>query len=741
MKNTFFLVVILCTVLLSVSCSDDKGEEEKLVTPVIEVGNESTNVTLPETSTGTATVSFTCNTAWQIITDDGTRAAPSWFDVSPKKGGAGTHTLTVTIKEENTEYSDRGGLIKIVSGDVQKYITVTQKKKEALLITQSRYEVDINGGEIEVEVKANVEFKVDIKNPEWIRRVEARALTMSKLRFTVSAFEETEPREGQIVFSSGNLSETVTVYQAGGEILVLTQNEYTVPASGETIRLEIRSNTEYTVEMPDVNWIKQSTTRAVSVYTKHCEIIPNQTYGSRTAIIVVRTATKREEVVVTQLQKDAIILAESEYGFDLNGGTLAFDVQHNIDFDVAIEESAKNWITQITTRSLQTKTLNFQIAEHTGDDERSGQIILSKGELKQVVTVIQTGTAAEVDPNYTSTDYSDDGKVLTLQRATEGNGIDIVLMGDAFTDRLIADGTYERMMRKGMEAFFSEEPYRSYRNMFNVYAVCAVSANEIYDDYSITALEGYFGEGTLIVGNDQKCFDYALNAVSDDRMDDALIIVIMNSENYGGTCYMYTKLDGDYGRGASISYFPIGEDDETFEGLILHEAGGHGFAKLADEYSYQSQGAMPDNEIAGHKSLGVYGWWKNGDFTNDPTQVKWAKFLEDARYAQEGLGIYEGAFTYWTRAYRPTQYSIMHYNWGGFNAPSREAIYYRINKLAYGAEWAYSYEDFVSYDARNRTAAALAARREQANKAATRAGTLKRQAPPVVYRYSWREAK
>ena len=41
------------------------------------------------------------------------------------------------------------------------------------------------------------------------------------------------------------------------------------------------------------------------------------------------------------------------------------------------------------------------------------------------------------------------------------------------------------------------------------------------------------------------------------------------------------------------------------------------------------------------------------------------------------------------------------YNGYGFNAPSREAIYYRIHRIAYGPEWEYDYEEFVKYDAKN----------------------------------------
>ena len=50
----------------------------------------------------------------------------------------------------------------------------------------------------------------------------------------------------------------------------------------------------------------------------------------------------------------------------------------------------------------------------------------------------------------------------------------------------------------------------------------------------------------------------------------------------------------------------------------------------------------------------------------------------------------------------PTEDSMMNSNKGKFNAPSREAIYYRIHKLAYGTSWKYDYETFVSWDAKNR---------------------------------------
>lgn len=338
---------------------------------------------------------------------------------------------------------------------------------------------------------------------------------------------------------------------------------------------------------------------------------------------------------------------------------------------------------------------------------------------------------------YISTDYSQDGKVTTIRTATEGKGIDIVLMGDAFSDRQIADGTYMKAMQAMADNLFTVEPYKSFKDMFNVYAVSVVSATEGYD-YGNTALRGFFGGGTQVGGDDNACFEYTLNAISEERMDEALIVVAMNKDAYAGTCYMYypSYVNGTYGSGPSVAYFPTSSDAETFTGLIHHEALGHGFPKLADEYAYEDMGTIPGDYAAQTMTQqNDWGWWKNVDFTNDPATIRWNCFLNDSRYGNESLGAYEGGLTYWSGVWRPTENSIMRYNTGGFNAPSREAIYYRIHKLAYGDSWEYNYEDFVKYDEINRKGAAAA--RAQAY----RPSNYKPTHPPVIVNKSWRDAK
>lgn len=298
----------------------------------------------------------------------------------------------------------------------------------------------------------------------------------------------------------------------------------------------------------------------------------------------------------------------------------------------------------------------------------------------------------EPERPYESTDFSKDGEVLTLQQATVGSGINLVFMGDGFIDKdMTSGGKYETRMREAMEHFFSVEPVKSFRNRFNVYCVKAVSLNEGVGNGQRTALSVQFGEGTRVGGDNDKCFAYALNAPSVSSRKNTFIITVINNSRYAGTCYMY-------GDNASIAYCPIvGFDADRFSQIIHHEAVGHGFGKLADEYSYG--GTLPQNEKDSYTGQQGWGWWDNVDFTNNPAVVRWSSFLQNTAYAGQ-VGIYEGGCTYQYGVWRSTPSSIMLDNIGEFNAPSRYAIYKWIMNLSGES---YTMEKFLEYDVINRT--------------------------------------
>ena len=297
---------------------------------------------------------------------------------------------------------------------------------------------------------------------------------------------------------------------------------------------------------------------------------------------------------------------------------------------------------------------------------------------------------------YESTDYSADGKVKTLETHTVGNGIKLIFTGDAFTDKDHAAGTFDTWVQHAVEAFFSEEPYKSLRNRFDVYSVAAVSKNKEIADDSQTAFSCSFGEGTFVEGNDAKVFEYA-NKVPDADMSKSVVTVIINSPNYSGTCSMYSD-NSAIGYCAIIDY-----SVSEFGKVVLHESGGHAFGKLLDEYTSSGKGAITEESRDSFiKQRDNWGWGANVDITSDPATIQWSFMLSDANY-QKVVGIYEGALTFATGAWRPTTNSIMNANTDGFNAPSRFAIYKRIMQLSQGTTPTFA--EFAVFDAPNLTKA------------------------------------
>ena len=135
-------IISLATLALFCSCSkggeDDNGggsSNNKPSTPTISIFGGADNISVAEAAGATSTVAFNTSDNWTITTTD-TKAVPTWFSVSPTSGGKGSHTITITTTQANENYDDRNGYIKITSGSTTKYVTITQKKKEAIANNQ-----------------------------------------------------------------------------------------------------------------------------------------------------------------------------------------------------------------------------------------------------------------------------------------------------------------------------------------------------------------------------------------------------------------------------------------------------------------------------------------------------------------------------------------------------------------------------------------------------------------------------
>ena len=193
------------------------------------------------------------------------------------------------------------------------------------------------------------------------------------------------------------------------------------------------------------------------------------------------------------------------------GDILNIQFSTNVEDDELAIYGSATWLTQdVRTRSTNSYIVSLRALPNTDKSSRTAYILFYKETegtqtLLNTVTIVQEGTASG-----TSTDYSADKQVRILQQASLGKGLPIVIMGDGFIDTDIADGTYDTVMDKTLENLFTEEPLKSLRDYFNVYAITAVSKNNNFGSGFETAfrceLEG--GNSTGISGNDEVVMEY-----------------------------------------------------------------------------------------------------------------------------------------------------------------------------------------------------------------------------------------
>lgn len=315
--------------------------------------------------------------------------------------------------------------------------------------------------------------------------------------------------------------------------------------------------------------------------------------------------------------------------------------------------------------------------------------------------------------------HDEDGQ-LQLQRHTKGKGINVVFIGDGYDAEDISKESYLNDVREGMEYFFAVEPYKTYKDYFDVYVDFPLSYESgvcsnvnIWRTTKFDTTYGAGNNGRLKVNYDDM-MAYVLNdvtgtVVNEGNVNQTLIISILNSDVYEGEANLWIS-------GAAIAAVPHSRYGypNDFRGIIQHEAGGHGFGKLDDEYIYHSDHirkcpCTDCTHAAAVEASKSIGWSRNVSLNGKYKDIDWRHLIFDDRY-QDIVDIYEGAHMHGAGIYRSEVNSCMKNNVPYYSTISRQAIVERI--LDYAGE-KFDFETFVSKDSR-----------EMGDKFLTRSGSI-----------------
>lgn len=273
MKRTALFVCLASMVMSCQELSQDNGkitiEEAALTQQFVTEG-------------GVAEVKFTATSDWNVQQYNTNHY--SWASITPTSGGPGENTVYVTVlKNETNDHRDFSFLIK--TGADSKEVKVFQKQKDALTVTDNKFEFDAFGGQFEIEVIANIDYEYEIAEnaTDWITPVATKALESTKVIFNVAMNKNiTDDRQATVKIKSGNFEEVITVDQTKFvPEWSYSATEAWIGKDGGNCEFTFEANQEFEVIAPAVDWV----TMTESNGTYHFEMKASTEYDTRVAYV------------------------------------------------------------------------------------------------------------------------------------------------------------------------------------------------------------------------------------------------------------------------------------------------------------------------------------------------------------------------------------------------------------------------------------------------------------------------
>lgn len=360
--------------------------------------------------------------------------------------------------------------------------------------------------------------------------------------------------------------------------LVFSKDNLLLEAAGDTALVEVAAGTDWSAES-QADWCVAEKGEGGKLLIR---VTPSDDIYERGTAVKVTCGDNIVRLAVRQKPMEFEILdGKKTLDFNKTVGEDVLKIRTNMTWKVEIVDST-GWLQVADTVGAGDAELVFKTTDNSKAKRRSTTVRLRYGIRSMKVTASQEGG------------LRGDGDVKKHYGEREvDKGFNLIFLGDGFTSEDLASdiGVFDQAVEEACDALFSVEPYKTYKEYFNVYSIACESKEREISGSSKTALMTSIDENGLISGANWKTFDYAgkiLGMTDDILKTNTVVVVLVNDGRYGGTTYWYgnpAEDDHDY---RAISYVPLNRDEQLpggFTNIFLHEVGGHAIGKLGDEWS------------------------------------------------------------------------------------------------------------------------------------------------------------
>ena len=386
------------------------GDELIVTTNTFNLGADGGKINVPVSTNNDIMASIISGHEWITVESVQTKTMQDYYVV-----------LSIS---PNESYDARIGQIKVQSGTKNDFyfepdgnmsvITILQGCTGELILSSTSYEIGSNGGRITIPVISNIDYSCEIlSGSTWltVSLDKTKSFETSYVGVSIDKNTTYDARVGQIKFIGAGKESFVTITQSQLDAIVVESTTYEIDENGGIIDIPIESNVEYEARFTkDYGWIsfEQVATKGMENKSLTMKVDVNDTYEDRSAEIIISSPDNNnitKQIIITQAQKDGILVPQQEYEVSKEESPLTINIQHNIDITVQI---SCDWIISVATKALQISDYNFIVKENTTGSERSGEIkfMSSDNSIIQRVVVRQSSSGI-YKGNYTISSQED----------------------------------------------------------------------------------------------------------------------------------------------------------------------------------------------------------------------------------------------------------------------------------------------------------------------------------------------
>lgn len=328
----------------------------------------------------------------------------TWLKVSPTSGNAAT-TLAVNFTiDANTTATARTGIVTFTAGGLTQTYTVTQTGVIAPVLTLSATAqnvmatANITGSSI--TLTANNTWSAS-SSVSWLKvnPTTGNSGTNLAINFPIEANTATTIRTGVVTFTSGKLTQTYTVTQAGtvAPTLTLSVSAQNVSATASTTNLTLTTNNSWTTTN-NATWIKVSPSsgNAGTNLAVGFTIEANNGTSERVGTITFSAGGLTKTCTITQAGTitPSLTLSVSVQSVSANASTTNLLLTANNNWTA---NSNVTWLKVSPTSGNATSTnltVNFTIDANNNTVARVGIVTFTANGLTKTYTVTQAATVS-----------------------------------------------------------------------------------------------------------------------------------------------------------------------------------------------------------------------------------------------------------------------------------------------------------------------------------------------------------